>query len=123
MRNRVSFLQASVGVNDEVMALAFEETAMMLKYYHDHIVTLQKLNAGNEVLEAVTSDSRILFFVPVDMIYWTEASESLFDTLRDRAKKSGFTSWELVTAGTITPEAENQLNQRQFNVRANFNGR
>lgn len=123
VRNRSAFIEAAHEVQDEVMALAFEESAMMLKYYHDKIQPLEKLFAGNDVLEAITRDRRILYFVPVDVIYWSEQTERLFLSLRLRAEKSGFSAWELITAGTLTEEASNQLKNKNFVLRANFNGR
>ena len=101
-------------------SLAFDESAMMLKHYHEEIGGLNKLNAGDEVLEAVGNDRRIAYFVPVDMIYWSEETEALFDSLQKRAMQSGFSSWELVTAGRLTPEARKQLQQRKFVVRETF---
>ena len=120
LRNRGAFIEAALAVQDEVMALAFDESAMMLKYYHEEVAALAKLNAGEEVLEAVGTDRRIAYFVPVDMIYWSEETEKLFDSLQKRAMQSGFSSWELVTAGRLTDEARNQLVSRKFVVRETF---
>ena len=120
LKNRGAFVEAALAAEDEVMALAFDESAMMLKHYHEEIGGLNKLNAGDEVLEAVGNDRRIAYFVPVDMIYWSEETEALFDSLQKRAMQSGFSSWELVTAGRLTPEARKQLQQRKFVVRETF---
>ena len=120
LRNRGAFIEAALAAEDEVMALAFDESAMMLKHYHEESAGLDTLNAGVEVLEAVGKDRRIAFFVPVDMIYWSEVTEKLFDSLQQRAMQSGFASWELVTAGRLTEEARKQLQKRQFVVRETF---
>ncbi len=120
VRNRSAFIEAASDAQNEVMALAFDESAMMLKYYHDEIVSLEKLNAGSEVLEAIGEDRRIVYFVPVDMIYWSEQTEQLFDSLQRRAEESGFITWELITAGSITEEASKQLKKRRFVLRDKF---
>jgi len=120
VRNRSAFVEAASEVDSEVMALAFDESAMMLKYYHDKVAKLEKLFAGSEMLEAISKDGRIIYFVPIDLIYWTETTEQLFDTLQNSAKQSGFTLWELVTAGSLTEEAAKALKQRSFTVREKF---
>ncbi len=120
VRNRSAFIEAASHAENEVMALAFDETAMMLKYYDGKIASLEKLYAGSEVLEAISKDGRIVYFVPVDLIYWTKQTEHLFDSLKRRAESSGFSSWELVTAGSVTEEADKELRQREFTVRDKF---
>ena len=120
VRNRSAFIEAAAGIQSMTMAMAFEEVAMMLKYYHKKIGGLEKLIAGDEVLEAITSEGRMLYFVPVDMIYWSEETESLFDSLRERAQQSGFVSWELITAGQVTEEASKELKKRNFVLRDQF---
>jgi hypothetical protein len=120
VRNRSAFIEAATQVENEVMALAFDESAMMLKYYHDKVARLEKLFAGSELLEAISKDGRIVYFVPIDLIYWSEQTEQLFNSLQIRAKQSGFSAWELVTAGTITVEASKELQQRKFTVRDKF---
>ena len=120
VRNRSAFIEAAGQAKDEVMALSFDESAMMLKYYHDEIVNLEKLFAGSEVLEAISTDNRIVYFVPIDLIYWSESTERLFNDLQSRATQSGFAVWELVTAGAVTEEARKQLAIRKFVVRDKF---
>lgn len=120
LRNRGAFIEAALEAQDEVMALAFDESAMMLKHFHEEIAPLEKLFAGNDVLEAVTSERSIAYFVPVDMIYWSVETEKLFDSLQQRARDSGFSGWELVTAGRLTSEARKQLEKRNFVVRETF---
>ncbi len=120
VRNRSAFIEAARLAKDEVMALSFDESAMMVKHYHDEIVGLEKLFAGSEVLEAISKDNRIVYFVPIDLIYWSESTERLFNDLQSRAKQSGFAIWELVTAGAVTEEAHKQLAIRKFVVRDKF---
>jgi hypothetical protein len=120
VRNRSAFIEAAYQAKSEVMALAFDESAMMLKYYHDKIASLEKLFAGSEVLEAISKDRRIVYFVPIDMIYWSEQTEQLFDSLQRRAEESGYGAWELITAGSITNEASKELRKRKFTLRDKF---
>ena len=120
VRNRSAFIEAAANIQSMTMAMAFEEVAMMLNYYHKKINGLEKLNAGNDVLEAISGEGRILYFAPVDMIYWSEETEKLFDSLRNRAEQSGFSTWELVTAGRVTEEASKELKKRKFVLRAQF---
>ncbi len=120
VRNRSAFIEAAYGAKNEVMAQAFDESAMMLKYYHDKVAGLETLYAGSEVLEAISKDRRMVYFVPVDMIYWSEQTEQLFDSLQHRARESGFTTWEIITAGSFTEEASRQLRQRKFILRDRF---
>ncbi|MFT7459444.1 MAG: hypothetical protein ACI909_002125 [Planctomycetota bacterium] len=120
VRNRSAFIEAANQAKNEVMALAFDEGAMMLNYYHNKIASLETLYAGSEVLEAISLDRRIVYFVPVDLIYWSEQTEQLFDSLLQRAKQSGFETWELVTAGSVSEEASLQLLQRKFTLRERF---
>lgn len=120
VRNKSAFIEAASQIQNEVMALAFDESALMLKYYHDKVAKLEKLFAGSEVLEAISKDGRIVYFVPIDLIYWSEQTEQLFDSLKVRAKESGFATWELVTAGSVTEEAGKELQQRKFTVRDKF---
>ncbi|NKB38608.1 MAG: hypothetical protein GKR93_15850 [Gammaproteobacteria bacterium] len=120
VRNRSAFVEAASNIQNTVMALAFEESAMMLNYYHKKIAGLEKLNAGSEVLEAISKDRRMLYFAPVDMIYWSEETEKLFDELSVRGEKSGFRVMELITSGKITDEASKELKKRNFILRDQF---
>ena len=120
VRNRSAFIEAASEIDSEVLALAFDESAMMLKYYHDKVAKLEKLFAGSEMLEAISKDGRIVYFVPIDLIYWSETTEQLFDSLQNNAKQSGFNVWELVIAGSLTEEAAKALKQRNFTVREKF---
>ncbi len=120
VRNRSAFIEAASNIQNTVMALAFEESAMMLNYYHKNISGLEKLNVGSEVLEAVSKAGHMLYFAPVDMIYWSEETEELFNALGTRAQESGFTVMELITAGRITAEASKELKKRNFILRDQF---
>lgn len=118
--NRGAFIEAALNAGDERMAMAFEEAAMMLVHYHRNVARLQKLHAGTSLLEAVTVDNRIVYFAPVDVIYWSRPTAELFEqqVLRDRA--AGLRGWELVVAGRLTPAAATELAQREYIVRDRF---
>jgi len=118
--NRGAFIEAAIGAGDERTAMAFEEAAMMLVYYHRHVARLQKLHAGTNLIEALTADNRIVYFAPVDVVYWSRATAELFDrqVLRDRA--AGLRGWELVSAGDVTPAAQRELELREYAVRNRF---
>jgi len=120
VRNRSTFVDTAIGAKDEIMSLAYEESAMMLVHYHQHINKLAKLHAGEEVLQVITQDNRILYFAPVDVVYWSESTERLFDSLLKRATIAGFNGWELITTGSLTEQARSQLQQRRFILHEKF---
>jgi len=120
VRNRSSLLEAAVDIPSEQMVHVFEDGVMMLLYYHHNISSLQKLYAGKDILQAITNDNLIVYFSPLDFIYWSEESEKLFDRLLKRAGMAGFNGWELVNSGTISVEAKKNLKQRNFTFRDKF---
>ena len=115
--NRSAFLEAALVAENENTALAFEQAAMMLHYYHRRIGRLEKLYAGENVLQAISADGKVIHVFPVDVIYWSEHTQELFDALEKRAARAGFSAWEVVTAGAITPHARAELGQRGFALR------
>jgi hypothetical protein len=115
--NRGAFIEAALNAGDERMAMAFEEAAMMLVHYHRSVARLQKLHAGTNLLQALTVDNRIVYFAPVDVVYWSRATEELFDQQVRRDRAAGLRGWELVVAGGVTPRAARELAQREYAVR------
>lgn len=118
--NRAGFLDAALGAEDESVALAFEQAAMMLLYYHRHVGRLQKLYSGKDMLQAITMDNRIISMLPVDIVYWSKRTERLFDGMLQRARQAGLSGWEVVVAGDVTQQARQGLQQRKFVVREKF---
>jgi hypothetical protein len=118
--NRGAFIEAALGAGDERLVMAFEEAAMMLVDYHRRFGRLQKLHAGADLLEAMTADKRIVYFAPVDIIYWSQGVATLFNELVQRDRAAGFRGWELVAAGTVTPAARMELARREYTVRDRF---
>lgn len=118
--NRGAFIEAALQAADERTAMAFEETAMMLVHYHRNIARLGKLHAGATLLEAVTADNRIAYFAPVDILYWSQATANLFDKQVQRDRAAGLRGWELVSAGEVTPAAQEELERREYAVRDRF---
>ena len=118
--NRAGFLDSALDAEDEGVALAFEQAAMMLLYYHRHVGRLQKLYSGKDMLQAITMDNRIISVLPVDIVYWSRHTERLFDGMLGRARQAGLSGWEVVVAGDVTPQARQGLQQRKFVVRERF---
>lgn len=115
--NRSAFIEAALNAGDERMVMAFEEAAMMLVHYHRSLARLQKLHAGMNLLEALTVDNRIVYFAPVDVIYWSRPTAELFDQQVKRDRAAGLRGWELVVAGRVTAGAARELAQREYAVR------
>ena len=118
--NRADFIESALSVQNEFVALAFEEATVMLVHYHHKIAPLKLIHAGKKLLHAVTADGRIVAFLPVDLITWSAETERLFNDLRNQAKTAGYSGWELVIAGRLTNPGRSQLTQWQFTVRENF---
>jgi hypothetical protein len=68
----------------------------------------------------MTADKRIVYFAPVDIVYWSQGAAKLFDELVLRDRAAGFRGWELVAAGTVTPAAGRELARREYTVRDRF---
>lgn len=120
VRNRSAFIQVATEVEDEPLALAYQESVMMLLHYHQKIHPLLKLHAGKDVLQVIAQGNRMLYFAPVDVIFWSQSTEHLFDRLLKSASSAGFDGWELITPGSLTKEARIQLEQRRFILREKF---
>jgi hypothetical protein len=120
VKNRIDFIQSAVSVQDEFVALAFEEAAVMLVHYHHNVRPLKKIHAGENLLHAITADGRIVAFLPVDIIHWTTDTENLFSGLANQARSASYTAWELVTAGVLTDHVRSELLNRKFIVTENF---
>lgn len=115
--NRSAFIQQAVNADSESSALGYEVAAIMLAYYHQNVSPLLKLYTGDNLLQAVTRDNRILFFSTSDMIYWTEDTETIFKKLKQHAEQTGFSGWEIITSGDITDEASARLKSMGFLLR------
>ena len=117
--NRADFLEAATRVNSEQSALAMQESTMMLVRYQGHYGEIQKIHAG-ELLQAVTKDNRVISFMPVDIIYWSESTADTFNGELARARASGYAGWELITTGILTEEARKELGVRDFVIKERF---
>ncbi len=120
VKNRVDFVQSALSIQNEFVAFAFEEAAVMLVFYHNNVRRLGKIHAGINLLHGITVDGRIVAFLPVDVINWSEETEGLFSDLARQGKSSGYSGWELVTAGMLTDQVRSQLLERQFVLSENF---
>ena len=118
--NRGAFIEAALAAGDERTAMAFEEAAMMLVHYHRNFGRLQKLYAGTSLLEALTVDNRVVYFAPVDLVYWSRPTAELFEEQARRDRAAGLRGWELVAAGEVTGTANRKLAQREYAVRDRF---
>lgn len=116
--NRNAFVEAALQAPGEQLVLAFEQAAMMLLHYHRNVAHIGKLHAGEDLLQAITADNRVVHLAPVDQVMWTPLSERLFDGLAGRGKEAGFRAWELVVAGDVSPLATEELEKRGYTVRA-----
>lgn len=115
--NRSAFIQQAIEADSESSALGYEVAAMMLAYYHQNISPLIKIYTGNNILQAVTRNNRILYFSTSDMIYWSKDNEVFFKTINEHAEQAGFSGKEIVTTGDITDEASTRLQNMGFLLR------
>jgi hypothetical protein len=118
--NRAAFLEAALPAPDEGVALAFEELALMLAHYHRHVAPIGKLHGAREGLQGITGANRIVLFLPVDIVWWSEATGNMFGGLAQRSRSAGFSGWEVVVAGDTTVAAATALSELDFIVRANY---
>ena len=120
VKNLSAFLQLALTADNEQRAVAFEDTAIMLVYYHQQLGALQKLHTERKLIQAITESNHIVSFLPVDIIYWSHSNEVLFDLISQKANTAGFKNWELVTAGEVSAEAKKALEARQFVLKDHF---
>lgn len=119
-RNLSAFIQSVLNTEGERSALAAEQAAIMLSYYHREIDNLQTLRSERKLLQAMTASKHLVNFLPADFTYWSKSNEILFDKIANNAQQSGFQSWELVSSGSLSDQAKQELEKRQFSLKQRF---
>ncbi|MCP4042108.1 MAG: hypothetical protein GY731_09175 [Gammaproteobacteria bacterium] len=120
--NRDLFLSTAVKAVSEADALAYQQLAFMLTYYHENISRLRELRAGGEFPLAVTAKGRLLLAMPVDIVYWTGDLERSLGNLTRYAGMADYRDWELITTGTLTNTARDAAVKRGFRLREKLLG-
>lgn len=118
--DRGAFIEAALQADDERMVTAFEQAAMMLAHYHRNAGALLKLHAGDNLLEAVGADRRMVYFAPVDVIFWNRRTAEMFDRQLQRDREAGFAGWELVVAGSLSARARSALDALGYTLRDHY---
>ena len=115
-----SFIELVLTSKNEVMASVFERVSkMMQRYYNDVEQFTVFVNFKGQ--PAVISDSRrIVFFEYADLLIWSAARENQYTQAVKHAENSGYKGWELVSLGTLTGMATQQLDQLGYELHPDF---
>lgn len=115
-----SFIELALTANNEVMALVFERESKMLLHYYN---TVEKFSAffnfkGQPAV--ITNSRRIVLFENADLLIWSPRVENMYVQAAQHADHSGYDGWELVSLGTVSPLAVQNINQLGYKLRVNF---
>lgn len=122
VRNRDAFVSLASSADSEAVALSFEQLTRMFVLYHEQLDPLRKLHILQGITGAITKGGGIAFFVPDEILFWTEDMNNKYRILAEKAKSSGFTEIELVVLGITTPVAKRNLANMGFTLHENFLG-
>ncbi len=120
--NRGLFVADALAARSEADALAYQNLALMLAYYHEKHARLRELRPGPLFPVALTGKGRLLTALPVDLVYWGRELERGLDNLSRRASMGGYQELELITTGVLTNAARTGARTRGFRLREKFLG-
>ncbi len=122
-KNRELFIELAALTNNRDMAFFRQRQAAMYADYHNTVSPIDSFVAFGEFVGARTTQGNIVFIVPVDYFVWTESMANAVgavDTIiGDMPSVQGK---ELMLAGTLSPQARNELTARRWNVSDNAEG-
>jgi len=122
VRNRDAVIKLALTANREAVVLSYEQLTRMLALYHEQFDPLQKLHILQGVTGAITKGGGITFFIPDEILYWSDDRDYKYRALAEKAKLSGFTDIKLVIYGITTPVAKRNLTNIGFVLDENFLG-
>ncbi|MCA8967095.1 MAG: hypothetical protein KDC48_19605, partial [Planctomycetes bacterium] len=110
-------VDAARGARDELDALAFEQVVRLFAGYHEQVAPLVEFRRGGALPVADDRDGRVVWALPVDLVYWNEQADRTFSALATAAGGRGIV---VLLPGIVTDRARTQLERRGIDVRARF---
>ena len=100
--------------------MAYEGLCKSLYQYHKDNEKFSAYFNFKGMPAVITDSRRIVFFEYQDLLTWTENNNRRFSELADHAERTGYSAWELVSLGGLTPLSTQGLQQLGFQVQADF---
>ncbi|MEX5217487.1 MAG: hypothetical protein AB7R40_11940 [Nitrospiraceae bacterium] len=108
--DRGAFLAVAKEANSEELALFFQQVAEMMRGYHLHVGSVDRLLALPRLPALYTKDHALVVMLPVDHLFWTSrvamVAQGLTAHVPTRPRIARREFW---IAGTVSPRARQEL--------------
>jgi len=115
-----SYIEVILTADDEAVALIFEQLSKMLFRYYEETEKFSAFYNFKGQAAVLTESRRIVFFEYADLLIWTEENEKKYTQAAKHAMTSGYKGWEVVSLGTLSPLAGQQMEALAFKHQADF---
>lgn len=120
VRNRGAFIHAALHATDEASALAYQNTAERLAYYHLKEDPIQRLEAAGGVPIAFTQNGTLIATSTFDYGFWDPETDRLLQAIGKIRHSSATRRRELVTAGRLSPRARQGYRAWGYSTREDY---
>ncbi len=115
-----SYIEVVLTADDEVVALIFEQLSKMLFRYYKETEKFSAFYNFKGQAAVLTESRRIVFFEYADLLIWSEENEKKYTQAAKHAMTSGYKGWEVVSLGSFSSLAEQQMEALAFKHQADF---
>ena len=108
--DRAAFLAVAREAPSEEMALFYQHVAEMMRGYHLHVGTVDRLLALPRIPALYTKDQALVVMVPVDYLFWTSRVARVAQALTAHVpSRPRIARRELWIAGNVSPRARQEF--------------
>lgn len=115
-----SYIEVVLTADDEVVALIFEQLSKMLFRYYKETEKFSAFYNFKGQAAVLTESRRIVFFEYADLLIWSEENEKKYTQAAKHAMTSGYKGWEVVSLGSLSSLAGQQMETLAFKHQADF---
>lgn len=118
-----TFITFALSAKDEQSANFCQHMAETLTGYHAKVSLIKKITLAAGLVVAQDESGAALIPFPLDHGVWTKRAEKIINKLAADLKAAGYDKRELWVAGTLSPLARKQMEQRGIRVTENVDKR
>ena len=115
-----SYIEVVLTADEEVVALIFERLSKMLFRYYMETEKFSAFYNFKGQAAVLTESRRIVFFEYADLLIWSEENETKYTQAAKHAMTSGYKGWEVVSLGSLSSLAAQQMEALAFKHQADF---
>jgi hypothetical protein len=115
-----NFIKMVITVNDELQASIFERLSKALWQYHNKTERISAFINFKGQAAVITDSRKIVFFDTADLLIWSEAKQEQYEKSARHAATSGYSGWEVVSFGKLSPLASQKMDELAYQQQVVF---